>query len=138
MGFHLKTLLIFVVTKKIHSCVGAGLVFKGFTGRSSDNSLKYILRCVSGNRTIALSVLSNLTSIQDCDIKKHSFGFCLFAQEKKNYTLSVAFRSDLVLFQDIIKEIIKVLGKVCYGITLSLEPDQVIKYFTRIQKALVI
>jgi len=108
----------------------------GFTGRLSDNSLKYILRRVSGNRTIALSVLSNLTSISDCDIKKHSFGFCFFAQEKKYIT--VAFRSDLVLIQDIIKEIIKVLGKVCYGITVSLEPDQVIKYFTRIQTVLVI
>lgn len=53
------------------------------------------------------------------------------------FILSVAFRNDLVSFQDIIKEIIKVLGKVCYGITVSLEPDQVIKYFTRIQKALV-
>lgn len=64
--------------------------------------------------------------------------FFVSLPRKKNCTLSVAFRSDLVLFKDIIKEIIKVLGKVCYGITLSLEPDQVIKYFTRIQKALVI
>lgn len=51
-------------------------VFKRFTGRLSDDSLKYNLRHVSGSRTITLVVRSKLTSIWYCDIKAHSFVFC--------------------------------------------------------------